>query len=133
MDKYEKKLEKHRVIGIRHALKAFKDDGLLDDDTFYPDDAVNEIKDDMLQLARKWYRIGARRGALETLGAFLIGDIEIRKNKKGGIEIIANKTDLSWRRGLNVTIGAEKKHIKRHKYKLGMKSDLGLNIKKKSR
>lgn len=52
MDKYEKKLEKLRVIGIRHALKAFKDDGLLND-TFYPDTAVNEIKDDMLRLARK--------------------------------------------------------------------------------
>ena len=133
MDKYGKKLKEHRVIGIRHTLKAFKDDGLLDDDTFYPDDAVNEIKDDMLRLAQKWYRIGARRGALETLGGFLSGEMEIRKKKKGGIEIIANKNYLSWRRGLNVTIGAEEKHIKRHKYKLGMKSDLGLNIKKKRR
>lgn len=125
MDKYEKKLEEHRVIGIRHALKAFKDDGLLDDDTFYPDDAVNEIKDDMLRLARKWYRIGARRGALETIEAFLNGDLEIKRKKRGGIEIIANKAELSWSRGLNVTVGAEKKRIKKRKYKLEIKKDLG--------
>ena len=123
MKAYDKKLEEHRVIGIRHALKAFKDDGLLDDDTFYPDDAVDEIKDDMLRLARKWYRIGARRGALEILESFLNGDLEMRK-KKQGIEIIANKSELSWKRGLNVTVGTEKKRIKKRKYRLQVKRDL---------
>ena len=127
MDEYEKKLQKHRVIGIRHTLKAFKDDGLLDDDTLYPDDAVDEIKDDMLRLARKWYRIGAKRGALETLEAFLNGDFEITKSKRGKIEIIANKDELSWKRGLNVTVGNEKKHIESRKYKLKIEKDLGFD------
>ncbi len=30
------KLKEHRVIGIRHALKAFKNEGLVDDDTVKP-------------------------------------------------------------------------------------------------
>jgi hypothetical protein len=125
MSDYERKLQTHRVIGIRHALKAFKDDGLLDDDTFYPDDAVDEIKDDMLRIARKWYRIGARRGALELLEAFLNGDFEIRTKKNGGIEIVANKDAVSWHRGLNVTVGNEKRHLERRKYSLKIKNDLG--------
>ena len=66
MDRYEQTSKKHLVIGIRHTLKAFKDDGLLDDDTMYPDNAVDEIKDDMLRIACKWYKIGAKRGTLET-------------------------------------------------------------------
>jgi hypothetical protein len=125
MKKHEKKLEEHRVIGIRHALRAFKEDGLLDDDTYYPDDAVNEIKDDMLRLARQWYKIGARRGALATLEALEKGDIEITKTKNGEIEIVANKSELSWSRSLNVTVGTEKKQVSIRKYKLRMKNDLG--------
>ena len=124
MNEYEQTLKKHRVIGIRHALKTFKDDGLLDDDTLYPDDAVDEIKDDMLRLARKWYKIGAKRGALETLEAFLDGKFKVNKKNNGEIEIIANIDELSWKRGLNVTIGSEKKHIKTRKYKLRIKKDL---------
>lgn len=125
MSDYEQKLQKQRVIGIRHTLKAFKDDGLLDDDTFYPDDAIDEIKDDMLRIAKKWYRIGARRGTLELLEAFFNGDFEIRTKKNGRIEIIANKDAVSWKRGLNVTVGNERRHLKRRKYSLNIKKDLG--------
>jgi hypothetical protein len=125
MNKHEKKLEEHRVIGIRHALKAFKEDGLLDDDTYYPDDAVNEIKDDMLRLARQWYKIGARRGALVMLEALERGDIEIAKTINGAIETVAKKTELSWSRSLNVTVGTEKKQVSIRTYKLRMKNDLG--------
>ena len=124
MDDYKKTLKKHRVIGIRHTLKAFKDDGLLDDDTMYPDEAVDEIKDDMLRIARKWYKIGAKRGSLETLAAFLDGKFEITKKKNGKVEIIANIDDLSWKRGLNVTVGNEKKHIDSCSYRLRIKKDL---------
>lgn len=125
MSDYEQKLQENRVIGIRHALRAFKNDGLLDDDTFYPDDAVDEIKDDMLWIARKWYRIGARRGAVELLDAFLNGDFEVKTKKNGKIEIVANKDAISWKRGLNVSVGNEKRHLKRRKYSLKIKKDLG--------
>ena len=30
----------HRVIGIRHALKAFKEDGLVGDGHNYPEEAI---------------------------------------------------------------------------------------------
>lgn len=36
-------LKKHRVIGIRHALRKIKDAGLISDDVLYPADAVNEL------------------------------------------------------------------------------------------
>lgn len=124
MDEYEKSLQQHRVIGIRHTLKAFKDDGLIDDDTMYPDDAVDEIKDEILLIARKWYKIGAKRGSLETLDAFLEGKFEIGKTKRGKVEIIANIDELSWKRGLNVTVGGEKKHIDSCTHKIRIKKDL---------
>jgi len=124
MDEYEKTLQEHRVIGIMHSLKAFKDDGLIDDDTMYPDDAVDEIKDEMLKIARKWYKLGAKRGSLETLNAFLEGKFQIGKSKKGKVEIIANVDRLTWSRRLNVTVGGEKKHIDSCTYKLKIKEDL---------
>lgn len=37
------KLKKHRVIGIRHALRKIKDAGLISDDILYPEDAVDEL------------------------------------------------------------------------------------------
>jgi hypothetical protein len=116
---------KHRVIGIRSVLKALKKDGLLDDDIMYADDALTELKDQMLHLARIWYRIGAKRGVLEALEAFLNGDLEARKNKRGSAEIVAHTDELSWERGLNVTVGADKTRIKKRRYSLSVKADLG--------
>jgi hypothetical protein len=36
-------LQKHRVIGIRHALKEIRDAGLIPDGITYPEDAVEEL------------------------------------------------------------------------------------------
>ena len=35
----------HRVIGIRHTLRAFKDAGLVRPSTFYPQEAIDEVID----------------------------------------------------------------------------------------
>ena len=110
--------KKHRVIGIRHTLKAFKREGLIDDDTLYPDKAVGEIKDEFLIKASKWYKIGAKRGASVILESIINGDLDVKKNKKGEIEIIANVHEVAWNRSLNVMVGNEKKKIKKKKYKL---------------
>lgn len=123
-DYFEKKLGEHRVIGIRHTLKAFKDDGLIDDDTFYPDEAVDEIKDEILIKARKWYKIGAKRGALELLDSIIDGNFEVKKGKNGKTQIVSHVDEITWNRSLNVTVGDEKKKIKKKKYKLTIE-DLG--------
>ncbi|BDI07571.1 hypothetical protein CATMQ487_45410 [Sphaerotilus microaerophilus] len=36
-------LKRHRVIGIRHALKKIRNAGLISSDVIYPDDAVEEL------------------------------------------------------------------------------------------
>jgi hypothetical protein len=113
--------KKHRVIGIRHTLKSFKQDGLVDDDTMYPDEAVEEVKDEMLKVAQKWYRIGAKRGALETLEAFLDGKFEVQKAQGGGVEIIANADHITWERSLTVHIGNDRKRISKKKYRISIK------------
>ena len=70
----------HRVIGIRHALKACKKDGLVDDGHNFPEEAVEDVKDGMLKTAVRFCRIGVRRGAIEAIDAILRGgfDVEVR-------------------------------------------------------
>ena len=63
---------KHRVIGIRHTLKKMKDSGLIDDEIYYPDEAVEELQDELVLKVKKWYKIGARRGILEFIKAILM-------------------------------------------------------------
>ena len=40
-------LDKHRVIGIRHALKKLKEAGLVEDETLYASDAVDDVQDEI--------------------------------------------------------------------------------------
>lgn len=121
-DELEKLLGKHRVIGIKHTLKAFKNDGLIDEEVNYPDDAVDEIKDSIIEKSKKWYRIGARRGALEALEAIIQGNIQVKKKKDGTYELTAYIDALEWERDLRVKVGDEQKKIKRQKYKLTTKA-----------
>lgn len=117
----EKNEQKHRVIGIRHALKSLKEDGLIDDETMYPDRAVKEVKDEILKTAQKWYRIGARRGGNEVLEAFFTGKFSLMKIKAGVLEITANTKHIMWERSLKVRVGNNIKKIPKKKYRLGIK------------
>lgn len=45
-------LKKHRVIGIRHALRQLKDAGLVDDENLYADEAVADVRWELLSTAR---------------------------------------------------------------------------------
>lgn len=116
------KLREHRIIGIRHTLKTFKGDGLIDDETYYPNDAVDEVKDGIVEKSQKWYKIGARRGALEALEAIIQGGIKVKKKKDGTYELIAYVDALEWERELKVKVGNQKKKIKKKKYKLSIRS-----------
>lgn len=115
-------LKKHRVIGIRHTLRHLKDAGFVDDDTQYPEDAVVDVQDEVLSTARTWYKVGAKRGALEILEAFLDGAFEVITKPDGSRQIIANEESIHWNRALRVQVGNETQRIKEREYKLTIKA-----------
>ena len=120
----EKERQKHRIIGIRYTLKPLKQKGLVEDDTMYPNEAVEEVQDEMLRLAQRWYRIGARRGTTEFLDALLQGDFYVREDNDGNLEVIAKKKQISWERGLRVRVGQKRKRISKRRYIIRIE-DLG--------
>lgn len=117
----------HRVIGILHALKQLKNAGLVEDDSSYPHQAVQDVQSEILSVAQTWYGVGAKRGGREVLKAFLNGDFEVRIDTNGNREIIANVKSLTWTRGLNVTVGNSKQKISNQQYKLTVKN-LGFDV-----
>lgn len=112
---------RHRVIGIRHTLKHLKNAGLIEQDTLYPHVAVQDVQAELLGVAERWYKIGARRGALEILEAFLDGHLEVKVSKTGKREIVTNKEAVAWSKKLKVTAGATKKQIAQKTYELTVK------------
>ena len=115
------KLKQHRIIGIRHTLKHFKKAGLIEQEICYPDDAVDSLRAQEASIARRWYRAGARRGALEILEAFLDRKFELRTDKDNKIEIVARTKSVTWERSLDVTVGNKKLKVSKRRYKLNLK------------
>lgn len=113
--------QKHRVIGILHTLRTLKNEGLIDEDTLYPDDAVDDLATTLLRTASRWYEIGARRGAEEVIRAILAGKIKIHREPDGTIRIKRTKTNITWRRTLHVTVGNQKGTITAKKYRINLK------------
>lgn len=83
-------LKKHRVIGIRHSLKALKKEGLVEQDVLFPSEAVEDMREQIVDAALRWYKIGARRGARVLIKAILDGGVTVQK--KGRRYIL--ETDL---------------------------------------
>lgn len=116
-------LKKHRIIGIRHTLRHLKDAGLVEEESNFPKDAVSNIQGEVLSTANSWYKIGAKRGGLEVLDAFLNGHFKVVENPDGTKEIIANIDDgISWSRALKVRVGAEVQRVEKRKYQLTIKA-----------
>ena len=116
---------KHRVIGIRHTLRQLKNAGLIEEETLHATDAVSDLQDEILSVAKNWYEAGSRRGAIEIIEEILNGNLEVRVNADGSKEVVANTEKVSWERCLTVTVGNIKKTVKTKKYKLNYKKDLG--------
>ena len=116
--------KQHRVIGIRHVLRKMKDAGLVEEETLYADQAVADVQTDLLRKAGAWYNVGARRGALEVLDALLDGRIELKRNKDGSKEVVANVGAITWKKRLNVIVGTRKIAVPSRTYKLNVKDDL---------
>ncbi|MBZ5554565.1 MAG: hypothetical protein LAO21_17750 [Acidobacteriia bacterium] len=120
-----KELRKHRVIGIRSALKAFKKEGLLEHDTLYPDDAVEKTQEQLTRTALRWYKIGARRGARVVLAHFLKSKITVTVD--GRHATLETELDaLPWpKKTIRIRVG--KRHLVRAvgKFELEVIKDLG--------
>ena len=117
---------RHRVIGIRHTLKQLKKAGLVEEEREYPQQAVEDIQSEVLSVAQRWYGVGAKRGALEMLEAFLDGQFEVHTSKSGKREVIASTESVTWTKRLNVTVGNKKQQVAEHAYELTLK-DLGFD------
>ena len=109
---------KHRTIGIRHVLRKMKDAGLVDEESLYSNEAVANVQDELTKKAATWYKVGARRGALEVLDAILDGRLTVKRKADGTKEIVANVDAITWKKRLNVTVGTSKNPVSSRTYKL---------------
>jgi hypothetical protein len=110
--------QQHRVIGIRHVLRRLKKAGLVEKDSLHAQEAVFNIQDKVLSRAVNWYKIGARRGALVILKAFLDGNLIVWRKTDGAREIIANVDAVRWRKKLRVKVGSTSRTVKKSTYRL---------------
>jgi hypothetical protein len=124
-----KMLQAHRVIGIRHVLRAFKGVGLVENDSMYAAQAIGDVTAEALAIAKNWYRIGAKRGALEIIETFLDGKFEIHIDKKGRREVIAHTKKVLWEKRLKITVGNRQRIVPKEKYSL-TPDDLGFGVPK---
>jgi hypothetical protein len=113
--------KKHRVIGIRHVLRQLKKAGLVEENSLYAKQAVTDVQNEVLSRAVTWYRIGARRGALQVLEAFLDGTFRVRTNADGTRDILAKDDKVKWRKKLQVKVGNRKRAVKDTTYSLSTK------------
>ncbi len=100
-----------RIIGIRHALKRLKGHDLVEEDTYYPDDAVDDIQSLIAEVGRRWYLIGARRGAKIILAEALAGRLAIEASA-AGVDIEATRGRIPWPQSeIRVRCGREKRAV----------------------
>ncbi len=99
---------------------------MVEEDTLKPQVAVDDLQSEMLTVAERWYRVGARRGALEVLEAFLEGQFTVQYDASGRIEkLVANsQKPITWSKWLNVTVGNQKLPVEKQEYELTL-DDLG--------
>src|SRR5713226_6315434 len=112
------KQKQQRVIGIRHVLRHLKKAGLIETDSFYAHEAVADVQDEVLSRAVTWYKIGARRGALEILDGFLDGRFTVSKRPGGRREIVANVEKVQWHKKLKVRVGSKLRTVEKATYRL---------------
>jgi hypothetical protein len=118
--------EGYRVIGIRHVLKKLKDRGQVERDTFYADEAADDIDRKLTKTALRWYKVGAVRGALVTLEEIRNGTIVL---KSGSAKQLTTKlSKLPWpKKKLNVKIGKRIVPVSLKQFKIKIVDDLGFS------
>lgn len=122
--------QKHSVIGIRHVLKVFKKEGLVESDSFYSHEAVEDVQDQIGDTALRWYKKGARRGALALIKSILRGDVAVRQ--QGGGAVLETIFDtIPWpKKRIKVRAGRKKLTKDLNGFALRVVEDLGFKIEK---
>lgn len=106
---------KHRVIGIRHALKVLKTDGLISKDIVYPKDASDELIELLIATAIEFYELGAKQGAEKAIDHFIAEKFTTQK-RNGQRTVTANVDAVKWQHTFPVKVGfSEDKIIKKIK------------------
>ena len=104
---------KSRVIGIRHALKVLKSDGLISKDIVYPKDASDELIELLINTAVEFYELGAKQGAEKTIDHFITEKFTTSK-RNGQRVVTANVGAVKWQHTFPVKAGySEDKIIKK--------------------
>ena len=116
--------KKHRVIGIRHTLKAFKKEGLVEEDAVYPDEGVEDVQEQIAAAAVRWYKIGARRGAKVLVKAIL--DRKVRIQTGGRRPVLETSLDaIQWpKKRIRVRVGHQTIRRKLDGFELRLIEDL---------
>lgn len=104
---------KHRVIGIRHALKVLKKDGLIGKEIIYPQDASDELIELFIATAIEFYELGAKQGAEKAIDHFIAEKFTTQK-RNGQRTITANVGSVKWQHTFPIKVGfSDKKIIKK--------------------
>lgn len=98
---------KHRVIGIRHALKVLREAGLISSGVTYPEDAVLEISKVYQKAANaKRYRVARSDSSIPSM----IKTIEETFNLPSGSVSLSYPSGR--KAGTNATVGSLRKNWK---------------------
>ncbi|WP_318457209.1 hypothetical protein [Photobacterium leiognathi] len=104
------KLKQHRVIGIRHALKEFKDKGLISSKINFPEDASEEVIELIIDTAIEFYNLGAKISAEKVIDHFIDEKFETNK-RNGNRRVIANVNAVSWQHTFPVDAGIKREKV----------------------
>lgn len=103
---------KHRVIGIRHALKELKDKGLISDEIMFPADASEQLIELIITTALQFYELGAQTGVSKAIDYFMDGKLVTHKRKDSRV-IKAHIGAVTWQHTFPVPTGyTENKVVK---------------------
>jgi hypothetical protein len=68
------------------------------------ENSIEKIEEKIINKAKMWYKIGAKRGILEFIEKILSQDIQV-KNTKDGVELVTDLDKIEWKKKLKIKVG----------------------------
>ncbi|MFM4705356.1 hypothetical protein [Aeromonas bivalvium] len=106
----EQQFKKQRVIGIRHALKDLKNNGLISEQITFPSDASNEIIELIIKTAIEFYELGSKTGVEKTLN-YILNEKYTTYKRNGRRKILADFQTMTWQHTFPVQAGYSKSKV----------------------
>lgn len=120
-DNRDEELRKHRQIGIKHALNAFKDEGLISMSAKFPEKAAKALKDRTKKRLENRYKQGAKDVALALLDGFIRGDFTAEKQEDGTYQIECHVDKFKWPRKIVTWSDDQEDTVVTKEYELTLK------------